>query len=101
MHLVQLLLPVRDNAGRLYKDHIFESINASLVQLFGGVTAFSRVPAKGSWINHDHEERDDVIVVEVMVEDLNRTWWRSFRERLEADMGQTEIVIRCLPIDRL
>ena len=101
MHLIQLLLPLRDNAGQPYKDELFQSINASLVERFGGVTAFSRVPAKGTWVNADREERDDVIVVEVMAGDLDRAWWQAFRERLESVMGQAEIVVRCHLIERL
>jgi hypothetical protein len=101
MHLIQLLLPLRDNAGAPYEDHLFQSINASLVERFGGVTAFSRAPAKGTWLNANREERDDVIVVEVMAEGLDRLWWQGFRERLESDMGQTEIVVRTHHIDRL
>jgi hypothetical protein len=101
MHLIQLLLPLRDNAGGSYEDHLFKSINASLVEVFGGVTAFSLSPAKGTWINADHEKRDDVIVVEVMAETLDRAWWQSFRERLEAEMDQAEIVVRAHTIERL
>jgi hypothetical protein len=101
MHLIQMLLPLRDNAGRPYEDALFHTINASLVERFGGVTAFSRVPAKGTWLNADHVEKDDVIVVEVMTETLDRSWWTSFRRRLEGEMGQTEIVIRSHAIERL
>jgi len=101
MHLIQILLPVRDNAGRPYEEGLFRSINATLVETFGGVTAFSRVPAKGTWKNVGREERDDVIVVEVMAETLDRVWWRSFREKLEAETGQAEIVVRTYAIERL
>jgi hypothetical protein len=101
MHFIQLLLPIRDNAGQPYEEQVFRSINATLVKQFGGVTAFSRAPAKGTWLNADHEQRDDVIVVEVMAEGLDRGWWHAFREGLEADMGQAEIVVRCHAIERL
>ena len=101
MYLIQLLLPLRDNAGQPYEDELFQSINASLVERFGGVTAFSRAPAKGTWVNADREKSDDVIVVEVMAEDLDRAWWQGFRERLESGLGQAEIVVRYHPIDRL
>ena len=101
MHLIQLLLPLKDNDGQRYEDHIFKSINASLVAKFGGVTAFSRSPAKVTWVNADRLERDDVVVVEVMAEHLDREWWQSFRERLEAELAQAEIVIRTHLIDRL
>jgi hypothetical protein len=101
MHLIQLLLPIRDNAGRRYEASVFQAINAALVETFGGVTAYSRAPAKGTWVNADHEERDDVFVVEVMAQSLDRNWWRLFRERLETQMAQAEIVIRTHAIERL
>jgi hypothetical protein len=100
MHLIQPLLPLRDNAGHPYEDQLFQSINLSLVDAFGGVTAFSRSPAKGTWTNADHEERDDVVVVEVMAEALDRGWWQAFRERLQTDMCQAEIVVRTHLIER-
>lgn len=101
MHLVQILLPIKDNAGHPFGDQFFKLVDASLVEAFGGVTAFSRSPAKGRWVNMNREERDDVVVIEVMAERLDRTWWKAFREQLERDMGQSEIVIRALLIDRL
>ena len=101
MHLIQLLLPLRDNAGCPYEEHLFQCINDTLVETFGGVTAFSRSPAKGTWLNADREEQDDVVVVEVMAESLDRDWWQKFRKRLEAQMAQKEIVVRTHLIDRL
>jgi hypothetical protein len=101
MHLVQILIPLRDNAGHSYDQALFKTINAALVEAFGGVTAFSRSPAKGTWVNADHEERDDVMVVEVMVQTLDKAWWQSFRRQLEGQMGQTEIVVRAHAIDRI
>ena len=101
MYLIQALLPLRDNAGHLFGEHVFRAINATLVDEFGGVTAFSLSPAKGTWVNADREQRDDVIVVEVMAKTLDRRWWQSFREQLEVDMGQTEVVVRAHVIERL
>jgi hypothetical protein len=101
MHLVQILLPLRDNAGRSYDEQLFKSINVALVAKFGGLTAFTRSPAKGTWVNAEQEQRDDVFVVEVMAENLDKGWWQSFRERLETQMDQAEIVVRTHAIDRL
>ncbi len=101
MHLIQVLLPVRDNAGQAYAESLFQTINATLVGAFGGVTAFSRSPAKGTWVNAEREKLDDVIVVEVMAKTLDRRWWQAFRERLETEMMQTEIVVRTYAIERL
>lgn len=101
MYLVQVLLPLRDNEDRPFHKSLFESVDADLMATFGGITAFSRSPAKGKWLNSDQEQRDDVIVIEVMADSLDRAWWKSFRGRLEDEMAQSEIVVRALLIDRL
>lgn len=101
MYLIQVLLPLQDNDGHLYDQNFFKSVDANLVVTFGGVTAYSRAPAKGKWLSSDREQHDDVVVIEVMAESLDRAWWQSFRERLEGEMGQAEIVVRALSMDRL
>jgi hypothetical protein len=45
--------------------------------------------------------RDDIIVIEVMTDALDRGWWQHFRERLEDTFEQDEIVIRAAAIERL
>ena len=103
MHLIQLLLPVNDNDGRPYGEHTFRLINTILTRRFGGVTAFSRAPAKGAWMPEEGTriEHDDVIIVEVMSETLDRDWWARFRRQLETDLHQKEIVIRAEEMIRL
>jgi hypothetical protein len=101
MHLVQILLPVRDNDSKPYSPAFFASVNKILVGQFGGVTAYLQSPARGSWLNEGAEERDDVIMVEVMTECVESAWWGDFRSRLERDMRQKEIVIRALKMTRL
>ena len=100
-YLIQLLLPLSDNEGHHYEQRLFRDINATLTEKFGGVTAYSRAPAKGTWINDDHEEWDDMIVIEVMAVSLDRDWWLTFRQRLEIAMRQAEIVVRNHAIERL
>ncbi len=100
-HLIELLLPLRDNDGRPYEQQLFNDVSESLAEKFGGVTAFMRAPAKGVWITGDQKERDDVIVVEVMADSLDRNWWLGFRQRLEIVMRQSEIVVRSQAIERL
>jgi hypothetical protein len=80
---------------------LFKEINRSLTEKFGGVTGFSRSPAMGTWINNDHEERDDAIVIEVMAQTSDRDWWLTFRKRLEITLRQAEIVVRSQAIERL
>jgi hypothetical protein len=44
---------------------------------------------------------DDIIVLEIMTEEVDRTWWRAWRDRMEAQLGQDEIVVRARTIERL
>jgi hypothetical protein len=39
-------------------------------------------------------KRDDIIVVEVMTDTLDRSWWRKYRIELEQVFEQDEVVIR-------
>ena len=70
------------------------------MELYEGVTAYVRSPAKGAWIAPDgHEEQDDVIMVEVLVDALDRNWWHQYREQLATRFGQKQIHIRFMPAE--
>jgi hypothetical protein len=45
--------------------------------------------------------RDEVVMVEVMVERLERPWWAAYRRTLEERFRQSELVARALRCDRL
>jgi hypothetical protein len=93
-YLVQILLPVYENSGqRLPKEH-YVKVRTKLTQAFGGLTAFTRAPAEGLWDTGGAVERDDIIVVEVMTDTLDRSWWRKYRIELEQVFEQDEVVIR-------
>ncbi|HVL70157.1 MAG TPA: hypothetical protein VM364_23050 [Vicinamibacterales bacterium] len=102
MHLVQLLLPVRDDAGRPFARELYDRLVEALTERFGGVTAYTRAPAAGLWEEPSGErQRDDIVVYEVMTESLDEGWWAALRERLEAEFRQQELVIRAHDIRRL
>jgi hypothetical protein len=102
MYLVQLLLPLRDNAGRTLPRALFVEVRDELTERFGGITAYLRAPAEGMWRDADgRPDRDDVVMCEVMVQALDRAWWASYRAFLERRFGQLEIVARALPLERL
>jgi hypothetical protein len=101
MQLIQILLPVRDNDGLPYSEHVLQAVSKQLVDKFGGCTAFSRVPARGVWVDADRVAHDDVIVIEVMAPAIDAAWWADFREKLERQLRQKEIVIRGHAIARL
>jgi len=101
-HLVQLLLPLADNAGRRFDEQKFAAVRRELTHRFGGVTAYMRAPATGLWKNDTGDvDRDDVVIVEVMVETLDRQYWRSYREQLEASFDQQALVCRAIAIESM
>lgn len=102
MHLVQLLLPLADNAGRPFGQAAFEAVKGELTQAFGGVTAHVQAPAEGAWMDEHGERADDRIVIfEVMTDALDRGWWADYRATLEARFRQDEVVVRTLHAERL
>jgi hypothetical protein len=102
VHLVQLLLPLYDDAGRRIPRQRFDQVREELTQRFGGMTAYVRAPAEGTWKEQSGTvDRDDLIMCEVIVESLDRAWWARYRERLEALFGQRELLVRASPVERL
>jgi hypothetical protein len=102
VHLVQLLLPLFDNEGRRIARERFDEVREELTERFGGVTAYVRSPAEGTWKEDGGAvDRDDVVMCEVMVDHLDRDWWAQWRVRLEALFGQRELLVRAFPVERL
>ena len=64
---------------------------------FGGVTAYTRAPARGLWKDDAGETtRDDIVIFEVMTPNLDRQWWSDFRRHLETHFRQESVVVRAL-----
>jgi hypothetical protein len=101
MHLVQILLPVRDNAGTAFPSRLFEGVAELLTARFGGLTTYDRAPAEGRWHSSGQVRRDEVVVLEVMVDQLDRAWWKDFRADLEVRFAQEELVVRAETIELL
>lgn len=102
MHLIQLFLPLYDNAGQAFPGASFETVRTELTEVFGGVTAFVRAPAVGVWEDEGGAvQRDDVVLVEVMVPQLDHGWWARYRQELEQRFAQQEILVRAMAIERL
>jgi hypothetical protein len=100
-YLVQLLLPVEDNEGHRFGEDTFAKTRGELVERFGGVTAHLRAPARGVWKAPDGVDRDDIVILEVMTETLDRPWWARYREQVRERFKQDALVIRALSIDLL
>jgi hypothetical protein len=102
VHLVQILLPSYDNAGQRFPARLYRAVETTLTEKFGGVTFYSRTAAEGTWKDKSgSEHRDDIVVVEVMVEALDRMWWSRFTQRVTSAFRQKELVVRAMPIELL
>jgi hypothetical protein len=101
-HLVQILLPLHDGEGRRLGREPFDTVARELTERFGGLTAYARAPAAGLWEEKPGKtERDDIVVYEVMVENLDPRWWAGYRNELEKRFDQDELVVRAHEIARL
>lgn len=102
MYLVELFLPLRDNRGQPFPAALYETVRAELAGQHGGVTAFTRVPARGLWEDDDGSvQRDDVVLFEVLVDPLDRGWWKGYRTTLEDRFRQDEVLLRATAVERL
>lgn len=103
MHLVQILIPVFDNTGRRFEQHLFEAVRTQLIERFGGLTAFVQSPALGLWKDTESgtTTQDAMILIEVMSDTLDQAWWAAYRRDLEGVFRQDEIVIRTLTCQRI
>jgi hypothetical protein len=101
MVLIQCLLPARGASGPNNEDTraALAVTRRELIQMFKGVTAYTRSPAQGVWTAPDgHEERDDVLMIEVVTRDFDRQWWRAYAATLADRFSQETIHVRALPI---
>jgi hypothetical protein len=101
MHLVQILLPLADNRGRRFKSDEYARVRAEMTERFGGITSFTRAPAKGTWTEGGHTEHDDLVVFEIMTREIDHHWWEIYRADLELRFMQEAIVIRAIKVEML
>lgn len=103
MQLIQILIPIFDNEGRLFDENTFKGVRQQLMERFGGLTAFVQSPALGLWKDAQSgiTARDDMILVEVMVEAFDRAWWSAYRKELEQTFRQDEILVRAIACERV
>jgi hypothetical protein len=101
MHLVEIFLPLADKSGNSFEDDRFAEVRTTLTERFGGVTAFTRAPAQGVFKDAGKEVHDDVVLIEVMTDALDREVWARYRKHLERTFGQDEILIRATAVEKL
>jgi hypothetical protein len=102
MHLIQLLLPLGDNAGHPFPQSMYLEIRDELTEKFGGITTYLRSPAEGLWKEGKScPVRDEIVIYEIMAKELDRLWWQEFREHLELLFRQESIIVRASLIELL
>jgi hypothetical protein len=98
MVLIQLLLPTGASGDSAVT--ALAETRRELVDRFKGVTAYVRSPATGLWTAPDgHTEADDVVMVEVVTDTFDRTWWRTYSATLAQRFAQDTIHVRALPVE--
>jgi len=102
MYLVQMLLPLYDPAGGRFPHTHFSAVREELTRQFGGMTAYLRSPAEGTWREPGGSiDRDEMVMCEVMVGELDRAWWSAYRKELEQRFKQEELVVRASALEKL
>lgn len=102
MFTIQLLLPLFDNSGNRFPTSLYSQVRNELVSRFGGLTIYTRAPVDGLWQESDGETRgDELIIVEVMSDQLDRSWWHAYRMTLEQKFVQDTLVVRAHEIEML
>ena len=98
--LVQLILPAYDDDARPLGAAASQELRRELTERFGGMTAYTRAPAEGTWEDPSgRTHRDDVVIVEVMTETLDRDWWRRYSTELAARFHQEQVAVRAIVFD--
>ena len=95
MVLIQMLLPTRSREGSAFPDDLMRRTREELVERFGGLTAYTRAPATGVWTSSEGGvEVDSVVMIEVLSQDFEKAWWRSYAETLKERFRQESIHVR-------
>jgi hypothetical protein len=97
-YLIQILLPLYDNDGHPFEARDYLELRGELADRFGGVTAYTRAPARGVWKDDatGETQRDDIVIFEVMTDTLDHAWWAGFRRHLEGRFRQDTLIVRAL-----
>lgn len=102
MHLIQILLPLFYYERQPLPREAYRRVREELTERFGGLTAYTRAPAEGLSKEGPLETtRDEIVVYEVMAEEVDADWWKTYRESLEARFSQDRIVVRAHKIQLL
>lgn len=90
--ITQILLPKRDNLGRLHRKKLFAAFHARMIQKFSGWTRKGQ--AEGAWLGvTGNLYKDEHWVYEVGHARQELRFWLEEKERLKEEFDQEEIWI--------
>jgi hypothetical protein len=91
-YITQVLLPKRNNLGRIFNRERYRAFHARLIRKYGGWTRKGQ--AEGAWLSPSGELfTDQHWVYEVGHDSPNLRFWRAEKERLREEFEQEEIWI--------
>lgn len=95
LNKIEIFVPIFDNKGNRFSETIYRKIKKKLTEDFGGVTAYTQMPAEGIWKDTKYREiKDEIIIYEVMVSKIDKSYWKAYKQRLKEQFEQKELVIR-------
>jgi hypothetical protein len=101
-HLIQIFLPLADNDGNRFQRALYDEVSEELLRTFDGFTAYPHAPANGLWRSPDDAvQQDEVLVYDVIVTRMDRTWWTAYRRKLEQRFQQDRLHIRAIETEIL
>jgi hypothetical protein len=90
--ITQILLPKRDNGGRLFGREQYSAFHARLIAKFGGWTRKGQV--EGAWLSPSGRVfADEHWVYEVGHARRELRFWQAEKERLKVEFDQEDIWI--------
>lgn len=98
--LVEIFLPLYDGNGEVFPEKSYAELREELTAKFGGLTEYSRYPARGYWKPDEGKARkDELMVFEVMCTEIETEFWNNLKLRLLKIFKQDTIIIRCSKIE--
>ncbi|MBZ9998200.1 hypothetical protein LB569_30800 [Mesorhizobium sp. BH1-1-4] len=90
---------MNDNLGNPFPREVYKHLQEQLTEKFGGVTAYTRSPASGTWNDEAGATRhDEVVLFEIMAETLDAAFWQTLKGKLADQFEQDDVIVRATEI---
>lgn len=98
MHLIEIFLPSRITMVEHLKKTCSTTFSANCLS---ALAAPPHAPAKGIWKDGREKAHDDIVIMQVMTDNLDRVWWQDYREALQGRLRQDEILVRSTACEKI